>query len=181
MGCEGTRLRLEVPGRPQSQGNKSGRVIFKPDGEPEEILYRRKKLGTRWVYEPVGVPVVNMFEGKGKAGSRLKKWRKTIGQAARLAMGNREPLPPPYHLILKIYFDRPKSHYGTGRNAGKLRPSAPPDNDVGILDSSKVLRGVEDALEGIAIVNDSKITCHNILKRWTCGEPRTIIFLESMR
>ena len=68
-------------------------------------------------------------------------------------------------LKLKTVFvlSRPKGHYGTGKNANKLKPSAP-DYPAVKPDSLKLARAVEDALNKIIYRDDSQICKHEIEK-----------------
>lgn len=75
-----------------------------------------------------------------------------------------------------FYFLRPKTHYGTGRNAGVLKESSPayvttrPDLD-------KCARALADALTGIAWRDDSQIVTWKVSKEFAAnGEgPRTLV------
>jgi len=62
----------------------------------------------------------------------------------------------PIELDLTFQFLRPKGHYGQGRNAGKLKPSAPKYPAV-MPDRTKIMRSTEDALTGIIWRNDSQV------------------------
>jgi Holliday junction resolvase RusA-like endonuclease len=62
----------------------------------------------------------------------------------------------PLQLLATFLFERPASHFGTGRNAGKLKPSARPF-PIGRPDLSNLLKLVEDALNGNAFKDDSRI------------------------
>lgn len=56
-----------------------------------------------------------------------------------------------------FYFKRPKSHYGTGRNSDKLKPSAPQEH-IYVPDLSNLEKLVEDALsKGYAFHDDKQI------------------------
>jgi Holliday junction resolvase RusA-like endonuclease len=54
-----------------------------------------------------------------------------------------------------VYFPRPKSHYGTGRNAGKLKATAPTHND-GKPDRDNLDKAILDAMTGIGFMRDDK-------------------------
>lgn len=69
-------------------------------------------------------------------------------------------------LCLIFYRDRPKGHYGSGRNANSLKSSAP-KNPITKPDSLKLGRAVEDALTGI-ILKDDSIVCHHDIKKVYC-------------
>ena len=63
-------------------------------------------------------------------------------------------------IALKVtcFFARPKSHYGTGRNAGRLKASAPPyPISKGRNDLDKLLRLIFDAMTGIVYEDDSQV------------------------
>lgn len=71
----------------------------------------------------------------------------------------------PLAVRFTFYVTRPKGHYGTGRNATTLKPSAPafPASKPDVL---KLSRGVEDALTSIIWKDDSQIVSEYILKRY---------------
>lgn len=88
--------------------------------------------------------------------TRGKEWRATVRAAAVTAAQCTPLLSGP--LVLRVYFRllRPKSHYGTGGNAGKLKPSAPA-YPTSKPDTTKLLRAVEDALTHIVWRNDAQV------------------------
>ena len=113
------------------------------------------------------------FQRGGKTMSRvindnpnLSDWRQQIASVAAEAMQGQEVAAGSVSLVVTFFRQRPKSHYGTGRNAGKLKASAPllPTTRP---DSLKLARAVEDALTGIVYRDDSQICDHLIYKRWS--------------
>lgn len=60
---------------------------------------------------------------------------------------------------------RPQGHYGTGRNEGKLKESAPPFLTT-TPDTLKLGRAIEDACTGILWVDDSQIVHHTLTKQF---------------
>jgi len=107
---------------------------------------------------------------------RLLPWRDSVAAAAQVAIAHDEtlggrytpaelPLVPagPVALALTFTIRRPLSHYGTGRNARQLRPSAPwyvpirPDVD-------KLVRAVLDALTGVAYRDDGQVAALRVAK-----------------
>lgn len=91
-------------------------------------------------------------------------WRDAVATVSR-AKGPKN-IPPPYHVDIEFLFDRPKSHYGTGRNQYTLKDSAPvfhtskPDGD-------KLVRAVFDALVmGKIVDDDCLIASHKATKRY---------------
>ncbi|MCP3885140.1 MAG: RusA family crossover junction endodeoxyribonuclease [Propionibacteriaceae bacterium] len=90
-----------------------------------------------------------------KARGRLKAWRRDIGIIARQAMTG-EPWTGAVEISLRFIHLRPKSHFGTGRNADLMKSSAPVFK-ISKPDGVKMQRAVEDALTGIVYKDDSQI------------------------
>ena len=117
-----------------------------------------------------------MFE----ASSNLKDWRRAITLCARSALTTAHghwPLTGPVFLFAQFRFSRPKHHYGTGRNAGKLKPSAPyyvttaPDLD-------KLMRALGDGITDARVVfDDSLIVKQGIEKVYTQAVPGVHVVL----
>ena len=59
----------------------------------------------------------------------------------------------PFMLILKFYMPRPKSHYGTGRNAGKLKDKAP-FHHLQTPDVDNLTKAVMDAITVLNVWGD---------------------------
>ena len=55
---------------------------------------------------------------------RVKPWRQDVKEAA-LIHYNGEIIDQAVEIEIIFLFARPKSHYGTGKNSRKLKPSAP--------------------------------------------------------
>lgn len=101
---------------------------------------------------------------------RTRPWRRKVQQAALLAAGEVAPkgrrtlqkLHEPLFtgnvfLTITYRLPRPQSHFGTGRNAGLLKPGVP--RYCGTKpDLSKVMRAVEDSITDAGIwVDDCKV------------------------
>lgn len=71
-------------------------------------------------------------------------------------MGDAPLMDGPLRLALTFFRPRPKGHYGTGRNAGVLKDSAP-DFPTTKPDGLKLARSVEDALTGVVYLDDALI------------------------
>lgn len=83
-------------------------------------------------------------------------WREIVRQAAIEAMAGRPPIDGPVYLVQVFALPRPKSHYGTGRNSGRVKrgaPSRPPVRP----DLDKLARAVGDALTGVCYHDDAQI------------------------
>jgi Holliday junction resolvase RusA-like endonuclease len=86
---------------------------------------------------------------------RSKPWRVTVAAVAQ-EFHTGCPLDGPLALELVFVLPRPKGHFGAGRNAAKVKPSAPPYPAVK-PDTTKLVRSTEDALTGICWRDDTQI------------------------
>ena len=84
-----------------------------------------------------------------------------------------EPFIDPIYIQLWYGLPRPKSHYGTGRNSGKLKGSAPkyPGKKPDIDNYEKF---VFDCLNGVVYRDDSQVVSCRHDKRYS-ENPRTEI------
>lgn len=122
-----------VPGKPATKG--SFKAFVHKKGE---------KAGRAFV--------VNSDKG-------CKDWQNRVALAAKMAGVNHYwdfgvAVEATFHLI------RPKGHFGTGRNADKLKPSAP-IHHLKKPDIDKLVRALLDGLTHVAYRDDSQIiSCH---------------------
>jgi crossover junction endodeoxyribonuclease RusA len=66
-------------------------------------------------------------------------------------------------------FTRPKGHYGTGKNANRLKVSAP-DFHLVKPDADKLQRAIGDSIEQSGLVRgDQQIVNWSVSKRWCVG------------
>ena len=95
----------------------------------------------------------------------LRSWQ---GDVRAALAGNGPPTPVNAAVYVRISFIFPRSlaHYGTGRNAGKLKPSAPEWCAV-TPDIDKLERAIYDCLTGTWIVDDSRIVSKSAVKAYT--------------
>ena len=96
-----------------------------------------------------------------------RSWKTTVSEAA-LPHLPREPLTGPLAVSMLFYFPRPKGHYGSGRNAEKVKASAPEWPAVK-PDTTKLFRAVEDALSGLVWRDDAQVVHQVAAKRY--GHP----------
>lgn len=99
---------------------------------------------------------------------RLHPWRTVLTAAARNAIaemyGEGQALPlfgagTPVHVDLVLTFDRPKSHYGSGRNACLIKASAPME-PICAPDIDKAQRAILDAFTYAGVWKDDKqVSC----------------------
>jgi Holliday junction resolvase RusA-like endonuclease len=107
------------------------------------------------------------------AGARLYTWRMEVMGQARQAMSDigrfGEPFREPISCLVTFRYHRPQSHYGTGRNAEVLKPSAPP-LPAKPPDLDKLVRAIWDACTSVVWVDDGQVVAATIRKgyvdRW---------------
>jgi Holliday junction resolvase RusA-like endonuclease len=108
---------------------------------------------------------------------RSRPWKADVTAAAIDAMSNDDgridpPMDGPLLLEVTFWVARPKGHYGTGRNADRVKPAAPAHPAVK-PDLLKLARAVEDALTAIVYKDDAQIVAETLQKAYTSGQPRT--------
>ena len=136
------RISFVVFGQAITQGNKRGMPVYSK-GKP---LMRNGRQVTR------------VIEGNPK----VYEWRQQVAEVATEHCDG-EPTLEPVRLTMTFTRPRPKGHYGTGRNASKLKPSAP-KYPTTKPDTLKLARAVEDALSGIVYKDDSQVVDHRLYK-----------------
>lgn len=86
----------------------------------------------------------------------LRPWRAAVAAAALQARQDANLdsiLSGPVSVFVEFTFTRPKSHYGTGRNEGKVKASAPQWVPVK-PDLDKLIRAVNDSLTEAGVFRD---------------------------
>lgn len=107
------------------------------------------------------------------ANPNAKSWMQEVAHEAARIRDGRRPLEGPLALEILFCVPRPRSHYGTGRNSGQLKDSAP-DRPATRPDATKLTRAVEDALTGIFYRDDGQISEQHI-RRMYSATPRALI------
>jgi Holliday junction resolvase RusA-like endonuclease len=105
------------------------------------------------------------------ADARLRSWRQDIAVVANEAMAGTPPTTRPVLIQLDFHFDRPKGHYGTGRNAGNVRPTAPVAPGVK-PDLDKLVRAALDALTGVVFKDDALVVSLVAAKIYVTSDTR---------
>ena len=140
-----------VVGEPVTQGSKRSYVPRHPStGQP---YYKNGRI------------VSAVVEDNKEA---LASWRSLVADAARKHVGGCPHFErgSPLHLAIAFLKPRLKGHFGTGRNAGRLKSSAP-DYPTTKPDLLKLARAVEDAMTGIVYVDDSQIVRESLEKLYS--------------
>jgi Holliday junction resolvase RusA-like endonuclease len=157
-----TVIRVEVFGHPRPQGSKHNFVATKKgaDGKRVPVLKDGKPV------------IIGKEMAKG-----LKEWRASIAQRVGEQYGG-PILNGPVRVDLTFYVKRPDSHYGTGKNADRLKDSAPlfveksPDLD-------KLTRGVMDGLKNALYADDKFFWAGRIQKVWVPRDGREGVLIEA--
>lgn len=115
------------------------------------------------------------------AGKYSKGWMDSIKWWVLKEYGSRTVLLTcPLTLKLTFFQQRPKGHYGTGRNAGLLKDSSP-EYPTSKPDLTKLTRAVEDALTGIIWKDDSQVVKQETEKLYCGREDKAGVFITIER
>lgn len=90
-----------------------------------------------------------------------------------------KPLKGPLRVDCFFYYAWRKCDYGSGRNAGEIKNSAPDWKDTG-KDRDNCDKYILDALTGIFFLNDSQVCDGRIMKKYS-EFPRTEIYITQLR
>jgi Holliday junction resolvase RusA-like endonuclease len=123
---------LFVPGRPVPQGSKTA-FVSKSTGKP--IVVDKDVRLPQWRMKITAHAIEAQAE-----------WMHTRPDVAL-------PLRGPIGMTVAFYMNRPLGHFGTGRNAGTLKPSAP-THPASMPDLDKLLRAVLDGLTDAQVWKD---------------------------
>jgi len=134
-------LDVFVPGRARPAGSKVSGVATRKNAQGEQEPMRRADGGF----------VTFTKDSSGAAG---EAWRGDVREVVMRAYPG--PKLRACRLVLVFARERPRGHYGSGRNAHVLRAGAPrvPTTRP---DALKLARAVEDALTGVLYADDSAV------------------------
>lgn len=88
------------------------------------------------------------------ANAKTKPWEQAI--RAEAAAAGLQPSTAPMAVTAEFVMPRPKGHFGTGKNAGRLRETAPA-YPTSKPDADKMARTVLDGLTGVAYRDDAQV------------------------
>jgi Holliday junction resolvase RusA-like endonuclease len=130
------------------------------------VLVRPQPAGSKRAFPRRGGGVIVTDDNP-----RAKSWQQEIRTVAMGAMQDESPFIHPIELFCRFVLARPLGHFGTGRNAGSVRGSAPTYPTVK-PDVTKLIRAVEDAMTGIVYRDDSQIVSQRAFKVY--GDPERV-------
>ncbi len=111
-------------------------------------------------------PFVSVYDSQKKESDLVKEQIK--------AQFNSEPFLGCLRLVITFYIQRPKSHYGTGKNSAILKPKYQIEHTKK-PDIDNLSKFIMDCMNGIVYKDDSQI--YNLSATKMYGEPRTEIIL----
>ncbi len=132
-------VRIEVLGphaRPEPAGSKTAFPLKGKNG---------------WLKGEGGRPIINVVDANPKA----KAWKMEVAEEAAKQY-RAQLIDRPVRCFMTFYLQRPKGHYGTGKNERVLKDSSPLHHTKA-PDALKLARGVEDALTGVVWVDDAQV------------------------
>jgi Holliday junction resolvase RusA-like endonuclease len=89
------------------------------------------------------------------------------------------PWEGPLSLRLAFYFPRPTSHFGTGKNADRLKASAP-KHHTKRPDADNLAKLVKDAMNGVFYLDDAQVVRLRVKKEYS-RTPRTFVMLRRLK
>lgn len=127
---------------------------------------RAKGSASAGINRATGRAFISAF-GFGAKAAELRAWEATVRAYARDVVGDRAPpfVGQALLAVLTFFIPRPRNHYGTGRNADVLKPSAPLYPD-GKPDADKLARSTLDPLTAIVYDDDCRVVELLARKRW---------------
>ena len=115
-----------------------------------------------------------------ESSKRLPAWRSLVTDEAWAARNGAATITGAVRLAVTFGFRRPKSHFGTGRNAGNLlalAPAYPSGRNIG--DLSKHIRSIEDALTDAGVWrDDDQVVVIESAKEWWDDAGAEIVVVE---
>lgn len=128
--------------------------------------------------KPQGRPRAFKNGGFAKVYSPLTEWRCTVLKYASDQLEKCEQLTGPLSVSIRYFFARPRSHFGTGKNSGILKSSAP-DSHISRPDLDNLNKAILDAIGDSGLIqNDSQIDVLESQKKYCDGLMKPGAFIE---
>ena len=137
-------------------------VIGEPKAQPRPRAFA-KRFGTKFV--------ARVYDAGTAEG-----WKAEIALAARPHLPAK-PIYGPIGLTVAFRFSRPRSHYGTGKNAARLKASAP-RHHTSKPDLDNLIKAVKDCLTTIGMWRDDSQVIHEISSKEYAVPPGVSISIE---
>ena len=129
-----------------------------------------------------GKPIAKARPRFCRAGKFVKTYDAQVSESGKWILSARDQITNPImdgaiNLSCAFHMARPKSHYGTGRNAKKLKSSAP-INHTYTPDLDNLVKFVKDCLNGLAWRDDSQVVFLTAYKIYD-AEPKTVVIIQN--
>lgn len=112
-------------------------------------------------------------------GEKTADWKRTVKFFVREHFASQPPEDGPLGMLLVFMMPRPKGHFRSGKHAGKLKPTTP-QYHCKKPDTTKLVRGVEDAMSGVVWRDDTQIVKQHAVKIWADESPGVFILVWRM-
>lgn len=110
---------------------------------------------------------------------RQRQWYTAVASRAAEEMGTCDLLTGPLIVTLRFALARPKGHFGSGKNAGKLKVSAP-QHHAQKPDIDKLTRNTLDAMTGVIWRDDAQVCELHVHRSWTEGQQGATIEIQEL-
>jgi Holliday junction resolvase RusA-like endonuclease len=139
--------------------------------------------------EIIGKPIAKKRPRFARQGKFVKTYNEQVteeGQAliqimeqAKDQLSEGKPLTEALSISIIAIFARPKSHYGTGRNAGKLKKTAP-EYHTKKLDVDNIAKFYLDVMNNHVYLDDGQCVSLHVSKKWAGFDERekVVIFID---
>lgn len=151
-------LLITVQGKAKTQGSKTPRAVFRTDKATGGRIYTGQAIGV---------------DGKDAAArDALKSWRALVSEAATEALAGRDRLLVPVGARITFTIDRPRAHFGTGKNWAVLKGWAASARPTGGGDWDKLARAIGDSMKDAGVYKDDRqIVSGHVDKVFTRYQP----------
>lgn len=119
----------------------------------------QQKGSTKSWYNPRAKRIVTVSDN-----DKLKFWESNVRTKAG-GEWQGAPSDGSVRVDAMFFFERPQSHYGTGRNAGRLKDSAPQEH-LKCPDLDKLVRGLLDGMTEVVFKDDRQVISITAEKRY---------------
>ena len=113
-----------------------------------------------------------------EANKNLAPWRADAIACLQAEWGVCGPITEPVSVDVVFDFARPASHYGTGRNAGVLKDSAP-SGKATAPDLDKLCRALGDALTKAGVLRDDALIAEWVARKQWATKPSAWLRITS--
>jgi Holliday junction resolvase RusA-like endonuclease len=129
--------------------------------------------------EPKGQPRPRAFAFHGRARvydpGTAEGWKSQIAVAVKHSWDG-VTIAGPIRLAMQFQFTRPKSHFGTGKNSAKLKPTHLTTWHTGKPDADNLAKAVMDALTTLGVYrDDASVARLEVSKVWVPTEAQGMI------